>query len=115
MGRCSKATLSCVNNLGHAQKKLWAQVEDITDLQDPDFDENPPQNYANDLLEEGFFMLEEDLGLDSEDKIEDEELEDESIDKPVTDTDIVAFTQILAEAQLAAVKAERIATAEKPN
>ena len=72
-------------------------------------------NHANDLLEEGFFMLEEDLGSDSEDEIEDEELEDESIDKPVTDADIVAFTQILAEAQLAAVKAERIATAEKPN
>ena len=35
MGRCSKATLSHVNNLGHAQKNLWTQVEDITDLQDP--------------------------------------------------------------------------------
>lgn len=103
MGRRSKATLSRVNNLGHAQKNLRAQVEDITDLQDPDFDENSPQNHANDLLEEGFFMLEEDLGSDSEDEIEDEELEDESIDKPVTDADIVAFTQILAEAQLAAV------------
>jgi hypothetical protein len=69
MGRCLKATLSRVNNLGHAQKNLQAQVEDITDLQDPDFDENPPQNHANDLLEKGFFMLEEDLGSDSEDKI----------------------------------------------
>jgi hypothetical protein len=43
------------------------------------------------------------------------ELEDESIDQPVTGADIVAITQILAEAQLAAVKAECIATAEKPN
>ena len=34
-GRRSKATLSYVNNLGHAQKNLRAQVEDITDLQDP--------------------------------------------------------------------------------
>jgi hypothetical protein len=42
MGRRSKATLSRVNNLGHAQKNLRAQAEDITDLQDPDFDENPP-------------------------------------------------------------------------
>ena len=65
MRRCSKATLSHVNNLGHAQKNLWAQVEDITDIQDLDFNKNPPQNHANDLLEEGFFMLEEDLALDS--------------------------------------------------
>jgi hypothetical protein len=41
--------------------------------------------------------------------------EDESTDKPVTDTDIAAFTQMLAEAQLATVKAECIATAEKLN
>jgi hypothetical protein len=57
MGRCSKVTLSHVNNLEHAQKDLQAQVEDITDLQDLDFDENPPQNHANDLPEEDFFML----------------------------------------------------------
>ena len=35
MGKHSKATLSRINNLGHAQKNLRAQVEDITDLQDP--------------------------------------------------------------------------------
>ena len=35
MGRRSKATLTRINNLGHAQKILRAQVEDITDLQDP--------------------------------------------------------------------------------
>jgi hypothetical protein len=35
MGRRSKVTLSRVNNLGHAQKNLRAQVENITDLQDP--------------------------------------------------------------------------------
>ena len=40
-------------------------MEDITDLQDLDFNENPPQNHANGLLEEGFFMLQEDLALDS--------------------------------------------------
>ena len=106
MGRHLKATISCINNLGHAQKKLWAQVEDIMDPQDPDFKGNPPQNCLIDLLEEGFFMLNKDLDSDNEDEIEDEECKDESMDKPVTDADIVAFTQILAEAQLAAVKAE---------
>ena len=41
MGRHSKATLSCLNNLRHAQKILRAQVEDITDLED----QNPTQNH----------------------------------------------------------------------
>ncbi|KAF8516431.1 hypothetical protein BU17DRAFT_92771 [Hysterangium stoloniferum] len=86
----------------------------ITDPQDPYFDGNHPQNHSIDLLE-GFFMLEEDLNSDSEDELEDEECEDESTDEPMTNTDIVAFTQKLAEAQLAAVKAECIAMAEKPN
>ena len=60
-------------------------------------------------------MLEEDLGSDSEDEIDDEECEDETTDKVVTDTDIACFAERLAEAQLAAVKAERVAMAEKPN
>jgi len=35
-------------------------------------------------LEEGFFTLDEDLGSESEDKIDDEECEDETTDKVVT-------------------------------
>ena len=101
MGRRPKATVSRINNLRHPRKILRAPVEDIqTDLEDLDFNGNPPHNHA----------------IDSEDEIDNEEIEDESMDKPVTDADIVAFTQILAEAQLAAVKAERtVATADKPN
>jgi hypothetical protein len=115
MGRRSKATLARVSNLGHPQKKNQARVEDITDPQDPYFDGNQPQNHPVDLLEERFFMLDEDLGSDSEDEIDDEECEDETTDKVVTDTDIAHFTERLAEAQLAAVKAEHVAMAEKPN
>ncbi|KAF8804583.1 hypothetical protein BYT27DRAFT_7259069 [Phlegmacium glaucopus] len=115
MGRHSRATLACVSNLGHAQKILWAHVEDITDPQDPDFDGNQPQKHPVDLLEEGFFILDEGLGSDTEDEMEDEECEDESTDKPVTDADIAAFAKMLAEAQLAVVKAEHIAQAEKPS
>jgi hypothetical protein len=115
MGRRSKATLARVSNLGHPQKKFQACVEDITNPQDPDFDGSRPQNHPVDLLEEGFFMLDEDLGSDSEDEIDDEECEDENTDKVVTDTDIARFAERLAEAQLAAVKAECVAMAEKPN
>ena len=115
MGRCPKKTLAHIRNLGHWQKILQAHVEDITDPQDPDFDENWPQNQLVDLLEQGFFMLDEDLGSDTEDEIDNEECEDESMDKVVTDTDIMHFTQWLAEAQLAAVKAEHIKMAKKPH
>ena len=45
MGRHSKATLAHVSNLGHPQKKFQAHVEDITDPQNPDFDESRPQNH----------------------------------------------------------------------
>ncbi|KAF8526919.1 hypothetical protein BU17DRAFT_82373 [Hysterangium stoloniferum] len=76
---------------------------------------NQPQNHPVNLLEEGFFILNKDLSSDNEGEIEDEECKDESTDKPVPDADIVAFTQMLAETQLAVVKAEHIATAEKLN
>ena len=80
MGRRPKKTLACISSLGCQQ----AHVEDITNPQDPDFDGNQPQNQPVDLLEEGFFMLDEDLGSDShgEDEIDDEECEDESMCKP---------------------------------
>ena len=76
MGRRSKATIACFKNCGQAQKKLQAQVEDITDPQDPYFNEYQSWNHPADVLEEGFFILDKDLGSDSED----EECEDESTD-----------------------------------
>ena len=97
MGRHPKKTLACISNLRCRQKILQAHVEDITDPQDPDFDGNQPQNQPVDLLEEGFFMLDEDLSSDSEDEIDDEECKDESMDKVVTDTDIARFTEWLTE------------------
>jgi hypothetical protein len=65
---------------------------------------NLPQNHLINFLEEGFFMLAWDLDSDDEDETKDAECEDEFMDKPVIDADIVTFTQILAEAQLAAVR-----------
>jgi hypothetical protein len=49
-------------------------------------------------------MLGKDLDSDDEDKTKDEECENESMDKPMINADIVAIIQILAEAQLAAVR-----------
>ena len=111
MGRRSTATLTRISNLGYTKESFRAYVEDITDPEDPDFHGNHSKNHAVDLLEEGFFVLDENLDSDSED----EGCEDECADESVTDADIAAFTQILAEAQLAAVKAEQLAKAEKPN
>jgi hypothetical protein len=111
MGRHSKATITRVNNLRQAQTILRTHVDDISSCQDPYFDGNQLPNHQTDLPEEGFFILDENLGPESED----EECEDEFTDKNVTDADITAFTQLLAEAQLAAVKAERAEKSEKPN
>ena len=82
MGRHSKATLTHIRNLRHAQKISQTHVNDVTNPQDPDFDGNQPPNHPADILEESFFILDEDLGSDSEDEIE-EEYEDESTYKPL--------------------------------
>jgi hypothetical protein len=104
MGRRSTATLARISNLGHTKESFRAHVEDITDPVDPDFQGNHSKSHAVNLLEEGLFVLDENLDSDSED----EGCEDECADESVTDADIAAFTEILAEAQLAAVKAELV-------
>ena len=93
MGRQSRVKAAHVKNIQETRERHKASVEDITATEDPYFVQNTAQNATNDHLEQGFFILEEDLG-------------------PNTDADIFTFSQILAKAQLAAVKAEQEATHE---
>ena len=95
MGRQSRVKAAHVKNIQETRERHKASVEDITATEDLYFVQNTAQNATNDHLEQGFFILEEDLG-------------------PNTDADIFTFSQILAEAQLAAVKAEQEATQEWP-
>lgn len=118
MGRLSKAKEARIKNLLGARQR--ALVEDVTTMEDPDSDfvQNTTQNAADDLpsqvLEQGFFIpgLEEDLYSDTDEGESDDEEEAGDVK---TNADISMFSQILAEAQLAAVKAEREAAYERPN
>ena len=111
MGRQSRVKAAHVKNIQEARERHKASVEDITATEDPDFVQNTAQNATNDHLEQGFFILEEDLGPNTDDDEDEEEAGNLNIK---TDADIFTFSQILAEVQLAAVKAEQEATQEWP-
>ena len=84
-----------------------------TDLaEDPDFTQNPTQNATDNLIGQSFFILDEDLGSDTDE--DESDYKKETVDVK-TDADIFMFSQILAEVQLAAVKAEQEAAQEQPN
>lgn len=111
MGRKTRAQQNHINNLSKSKNHQQPSVEDIPE------DENSNSS-DEDLLEQGFFFLddapelEEDDADESED--EDEEDEDEEHFGPKNDADIDRFNAVLFEAQAAAVKAEREAVGEKP-
>jgi len=115
MGRPSKAKQARIKNLLRAKaRKRTLAAEDATttdSTEDPDYTQNPTQNAADNLIEQGFFILDEDLGSDTDEDESDDEKE--AVDVK-TDADIFMFSRILAEAQLAAVKAEREAAQERP-
>ncbi|KAF8501243.1 hypothetical protein BU17DRAFT_72022 [Hysterangium stoloniferum] len=106
MNRPSKAKTARVKNLQEAKARQKPSVEDITATEDPDFEQNTIQN-----PEQCFFIL-EDLGSDMD---EDESDNEEETGNVRTETDIFMFSQILAQVQLAAVKAEWEAAQGQPN
>lgn len=112
MGRLSKANEAHIKNLQEAKARQKASVEDVTATEDPDFAQNMKQNSGDSLLEQGFFILEKDLDSDTDGNDDDN---DEDAGDLKTDSDISMFSQFLAEAQLAAVKAECDAAQEQPN
>src|SRR5271168_5313511 len=59
MGRRSKATIARINNLEKVKNAQQPSVEDVEEDEDMDFE-------ADDLLEEGFFFLDETDALDEE-------------------------------------------------
>ena len=109
MGRQSNATRARLNNLGKINNPQNPSVEDVSDDEDPDFED--------DLLEHGFFFLDDEPksedGSDGSDS-EDEEADEDELDGLTNEAEIEHFNAILFEAQAMAVKAEREAIGEKP-
>jgi hypothetical protein len=105
MGRLSKAKEAHVKNLLEAKAKQSTSVEDVT------LTEDMTQNATDDLHEQGFFILEDNKGSDTDEGESDDEEETGDV---LADADISMFSQILYKAQLTAVKAEREAAQEWP-
>jgi hypothetical protein len=109
MGRQSNATRARLNNLGKTNNPQNPSVEDVSDHEDSDFED--------DLLEHGFFFLDDEPesedGSDGSDS-EDEEADEDELDGLTNEAEIEHFNAILFEAQAMAVKAEREAIGEKP-
>ena len=75
MGRSSKATTTQCNNLGKSSTHQKPTVEDVSDNEDMDFEED-------DLLEEGFFFLDEGDAV-AEDS-DDSESDDDELSKELS-------------------------------
>jgi len=84
-------------------------VEDTSDDEDMDFEED-------NLLEEGFFFLDEgDAIVEDSDHSDsnDDELSEDELDELQNEAEIEHFNAVLFEAQAMAAKAEREATSQK--
>ena len=79
MGRQSKAIQACLKNLQkHVTTPQKAYVEDITDEEDADYN-HAKQHGTADLLEEGFFFLDEDSDSDEDSEYGEEDIDEEDI------------------------------------
>lgn len=92
MGRQSRANTAHVKNIQEARKRHKASVEDITAMEDPDFVQSMAQNATNDLLEQGFFILEKELGPDIDDDDDDKDEEEAGNLNIKTDANIFTFS-----------------------
>ena len=118
MGRKSKADLACQSNLNLRQKAQKSSVEDVTDSEDEEYSDSDDQD---DMLEQGFFFLDE--GYDSDNSLEGsdsdsdqdmDEILEEELRSLKNEQEMHHFHQILREAQDLALKMEWEAMAEKP-
>src|SRR5271168_5025996 len=110
MGRRSKATIARINNLEKVKNAQQPSVEDVEEDEDMDFE-------ADDLLEEGFFFLDETDALDEESDGYNSGYEEEGegeLDRLQNEAEIKHFNAVLFMAQAMAVKAECEAQGEKP-
>jgi hypothetical protein len=98
MGRLSKAKEVRVKNLLEAKAKQSTSVEDVT------LTEDMTQNATDDLHEQGFFILEDDKGSDTD---EDESDDEEETGDVLADADISMFSQFFTKPSLLLLKLSR--------
>ena len=106
MGQLSKATIAQYNNHRKSQNPT---VEDTSDDEDMYFKEN-------NLLEEGFFFLDNgDAIVEDSDHSDsnDDKLSEDELDELQNEAEIKHFNAVLFEAQVMAVKAEHEPTGQK--
>ena len=77
----------------------------VTDEEDADY--NHAKHGTADLLEEGFFFLDEDSYSDEGSKYGEEDIDEEELAELKTEDDIHCFNSILAEAQAVAIQAAK--------
>jgi hypothetical protein len=109
MGRRSKATTARINNLQKSTGPRNATVEDVFNDEDVNYEQD------DDLLDEGFFFLDDDATEDDSDDCdsEDDEVDEDKLESLQNEAAIEHFNAVLREAQALAVKAEREAAGER--
>ena len=107
MVRQSKAIQARLKNLQkHVTTPQKAYVEDVTDEEDADYN-HAKQHGTADLLEEGFFFLDEDSDSDEDSEYGEEDIDEEELAELKTEDNIHRFNAILAEAQAVAIQAAK--------
>ena len=92
MGRQSKAIQARLKNLQkHVTTPQKAYVEDVTDKEDADYNHSAKQHGMADLLEEGFFFLDEDSDSDEDSEYGEEDIDEEELAELKTEDDIHRF------------------------
>ena len=87
-------TQAHIKNLQKHKGTKKPTVEDVPESDDEEYSP-PSQKQMSDLLEEGFFFLDE----DSDSEFEDEEVEEDKWKELRTEADLFCFNSILAEAR----------------
>jgi hypothetical protein len=79
----------------HVTTPQKAYVEDVTDEEDADYN-HAKQHGTADLLEEGFFFLDEDSDSDEDSEYGEEDIDEEELAELKTEDNIHCFNAILA-------------------
>jgi hypothetical protein len=113
MGRRSNGTQAHIKNLQRRDRTKKPTAEDVPESEDEEYCP-PTQKRMSDLLNEGFFFLDEELDGDSDSEFADEELEEDELKELRTEAELFRFNSILAEAQAVAIQAEKEAAESRP-